>query len=391
MNKLSLEVQYPKEEQLKLKLFLLQFLQLVLGAIFIGLYCYSFQPKYKDLQYIDLSETIVSIRAAGIFIITWFVLLMFIQLWITPWEKKNTKELIFIFLSITYIGLIINLICLLWKMNFQQNKLIITSWFKSDPKLIATYNRKSWQYILAIILFIIMLQALFCTFYTDSNTTKDFYYLNDSLSNVKYSGLWFMSLHYFTVQTNLLCLFFIMLFVINPGQKIFRANAFLIYCTTYILVVGLVYDLILLPINITSGETSKWNWYNWYSTVVLHFVDPILFVIFGLLLITHKRKFNGLNFLDYLFWGSLIPIAYLVYAGACSFVSPVSVYGYFTNLNPLVCTSDDPNSSGQIWRIVIILWFGIIFVGLNIGGYFIDRISIKKSLLKLPSLSKREM
>ncbi|MBR2651433.1 hypothetical protein IKD48_01270 [bacterium] len=80
MNKLSLEVQYPKEEQLKLKLFLLQFLQLVLGAIFIGLYCYSFQPKYKDLQYIDLSETIVSIRAAGIFIITWFVLLMFIQL-----------------------------------------------------------------------------------------------------------------------------------------------------------------------------------------------------------------------------------------------------------------------------------------------------------------------
>ncbi|MBR2651735.1 hypothetical protein IKD48_03010, partial [bacterium] len=92
------------------------------------------------------------------------------------------------------------------------------------------------------------------TFYTDSNTTKDFYYLNDRLIKVKYHGLWFMSLHYFTVQTNLLCLFFIMLFVINPGQKIFRANAFLIYCTTYILVVGLVYDLILLPIN---SETSK--------------------------------------------------------------------------------------------------------------------------------------
>ena len=87
----------------------------------------------------------------------------------------------------------------------------------------------------------------------------------------------------------------------------------------------------------------------------------------------------------------LIPLAYLVYSSACSFISPVSVYGYFTNLNPLVLTSNVLNSGGAPWRIIIILGFGLIFAGLIIGQYFIDRIFIKKSGLILPTLNKREV
>ena len=392
MHKVNLNNSCNLNNELNFKLFLLQLLQFIIGGIVIGLYCFAFQKKFLGLSYQNISETIVSIRAAGIFLITWFILLIIIQLWITPWKNINKLNIILVFLSISYLSLIFSFIWFFCSSNLKQNKLILMNWFKTDYNLKETYSRKSWQYILAIIMFIFMLQTLFCTFYTDKHTPETFYYLfNNSLEEITYKGLWFRSLHFFTVQTNLLCLLFITLFVINPGLKIFKYNSFLIYCTTYILIVGLVYDLILLPTNVISNKTADWDWFNWYSTIVLHFINPIFFVTFGLLLITHKRKFNGLNLIDFTFWGMLIPLAYLVYSSACSFISPVSVYGYFTNLNPLVLTSNDLNSGGAPWRIIIILGFGLIFAGLIIGQYFIDRIFIKKSGLILPTLNKREV
>ena len=364
------------------QLLFLTSLQVVLAILWISFFAYGFSPQFSEYIATKLAwlpETAAAMRSAGIFLLMWTILIQFLIIWQLPVERKSY----FFYFNWTLIGGIVGIVYLLREINFAYFKPWFKNIFASDPELKQTFHRKSWQYIMIVCLMVFMVQTIWCCFYIDPNSIQHVYSFNKYDPNYiianNYSGIWFTQLRFFTIQTNLLCFFFALLFTIKPSLKIFRHNSFLMYCTIYIILVGLIFNCVLLPPRVSTGEVAGWAPWHWYTNIILHILDPLFFGVTGFVVITNNRKYATTNLINHLVYGMLIPFVYLTYATFSSLVAAAPVYEGITNLNPFVLVlSEDLNSFGHVWRIVYLPIFMLVFAGCITGIYFVDKHCSKK-------------
>lgn len=152
-------------------------------------------------------------------------------------------------------------------------------------------------------------------------------------------SIWFGNLHFFTQQSNLIVMAFVLTYCINDNLKIFKNNNLLIVVVSYITVTCLIFCLILLPVGIATEQYSKGGYH--YpaaipSSIFYHLINPIYMMIFFAL----NVKFNIIknNFskhkIRFVAIALIYPICYLIYVSFLPFVKDLSVYGTVTNLNP---------------------------------------------------------
>lgn len=367
------------------KLLFLTTLQSTFAILWISFFAYGFSPQfyeYSGTKLAWLPEAPGSLRGVGIFLLMWFLIIQFILAWKLPYERRSFS----FYFNWTLVGAFVSLFVLIKETDFKYFNAWVKDIFASDPELKQTFHRKSWQYILVASLMVFMIQAVFVALYVDKDSIEYVYSFNKNEPNYilenSYSGLWFGALMFFTNQTNLLCFFFTLLFTIKPSLKIFRNNSFLMYCVVYITVVGLVYNCVLLPPKVKNGQVAGWTSYHWYANVIQHILDPILFAIVGLVIITNKRGYAPTRIDNHMIYGMSIPFVYLTFATFSSIISAATVYGSITNLNSAVLAGNNISSPGHIWRIAYFPLFLLVFAALICGIYYLDKCCANKYLPK---------
>lgn len=333
----------------KFNLLFLLVANFILGILWITFYAYSYSSEFS--QYIGekiawLPELVATLRGVGIFIIVWYVITQILIVIVVERKHHNLNKFdkISLYLNWTIIFAVYNIFAYLKSTNFHYLKSWFYDLFSSDLELKETFHRRSWQYIMMVCLMLFMSQLIYlCLIYPFvSGQSLEIVSFNPANNVVKYvnsyNNLWFNSLQYFTNQTNLLCFGAALLFTINPGLKIFKHNSFLMYCATYILIVGLIYNAALLPPKIANGSTANWSVMDWYENSIVHILNPILFLTSTLLIVTHKRSFKPTSLTNHLFYGITTVFPYLTFAMFSTLISANSVYDSITNLNPNVLT-----------------------------------------------------
>ncbi len=149
---------------------------------------------------------------------------------------------------------------------------------------------------------------------------------NDPNKNVLFN-----TFSYFTQLSNLVIIFFAIIFSFSHQTIIFRNNTIMILLAAYITVVGVCFWAYLLPFGNLKYDYPTWP--DFIKTTWLHGVVPITFVVFTInSLYISKEKPN--TFFNTSTIGLVFPLAYGIYAYLLSFVTRYSVYGIITNLNP---------------------------------------------------------
>lgn len=142
--------------------------------------------------------------------------------------------------------------------------------------------------------------------------------------------IWFKSLSFYTIQTNVLLCITMWIYIAQPRLKIFKNNNWLIVLATYIFVVSIVYSISIPFLNFTKKYADN---YRMVKTCFYHFINPFLFCSLAIFLMI-KYKSKNERFFDILRRASILPTIYLLYLISLPFVSGVSVYGRITNGNP---------------------------------------------------------
>lgn len=167
--------------------------------------------------------------------------------------------------------------------------------------------------------------------------------------------LWFDSLHFYTLQTNILILIYTIIFIFFPKLKLFKSDMSLNILSTYIFIVGVVATVSLIPISLVSGTIySPWEW---VKTIFLHIINPSIFCIWSIICMKKWQSNIFYKFNDVFAIGYILPICYFIYLFLSPFVSGTSVYGVVTNLNPLLKVGEDIGS----WFIIFVFIFLIFF------------------------------
>lgn len=355
------------------KNFLLLIVQILIFIPMVICIVFGFNSTNSNLPVQEISENTATYRSISLFLILWYIA---IYCFIVSTKSSKTIQILNI-LSFIPIFNIINILYIIFKNNWCFFLLWFKSNFEPDWKLDMVYSRASWKYKMMIALLVIMTPIIVLVLYQKSD------YLNTYPNNgdgdiIVYNNLWFCSLQYFTIQTNLLCYLFVLLFVIKPNMKIFKHHTFLISCIVYIFVVGVTYDFALFPIKIVNGEIYDWNWYKYLTNIYEHLINPIAFVTCGLILICKDNpQILRLKYKQYIIYTMIVPTIYLIYALIMPFVTNVSVYGFVTNCNPdvyneMVIDSTNFMSHGQWYNIFFIIGYWFLFIGLLSGMFYLD-------------------
>ncbi len=366
------------------KLILIQGIQFILFGFMLLFFILGYNNQYNTVNVQNIPEKISAYRGVSIFFACWYIVIYLFS--IKNINSINNFRTLKIFLILSFIPIfnVITIGFLASKMQFTTFKLWFKNLFKGDDELLLVYNYKNWIYKLNLCLAIIMSPIVIIAFCQIGDTIS-VYPINGIGEKIKYSNLWFVSLHYFTIQTNLLCFLYLVLFLIKPNLKLFKYNTFLMSCIVYIFVVGITYDFALLPMKILKNDLNDWNWYKYFCNIYEHFINPILFVSFGLIIICKQNKISKLNtsLLNHLVYSMIIPTIYLIYALVLPFVSNVSVYGFVTNCNPnvyneiIVNNQTDFMSKGNPLCSLFIFSYWLLFLGLLTGIYYINLKYIK--------------
>ena len=356
------------------QLFCLLLIQIILFGVMLTFLLLGYNNQFNNVPVQLIPENIATYRAISIFLMSWYIVVYIFIL------KTNISNKILT--NIKYISFIpiINLFAIAL-IIIKNNWLVFIVWFKQnfepDFELNKFYLRNSWKYKMMVSLLIIMSPIIVLVFYQSTDFLNT-YPINGDGEFIVYKNLWFCSIQYFTIQTNLLCYLFVLLFVIKPDFKIFKHHTFLLACIVYIFVVGITYDFALFPMKIVNGELVDWNWYKYLTNIYEHLINPVAFVVCGLILICKDNpKINRINYKKYLFYTMIVPTIYLIYATILPFVTNVSVYGFVTNCNPNVYNDivegvSNYLSCGNPLNILFIISYWFIFVGLLTGIYYLD-------------------
>lgn len=346
-------------------LILFNIIMFISFAITIGI---GFSAEYINLSVEKIPINIQSSRAVSIFFLSWYLFSSFWLIKLGLEKSKNNFELDCLSF-VPFIGMImlIHLTILVgWKTFW---KFIIEN-FSSSNELKQLYSRKSPKYIVSCIICILMFPVAIIVWMPE-------YISNFGVSGFDLFNVWFFGIHYFTLQTNLLCVLFLIIFIIHPHFKIFKSNTFLIWCLSYIVIVSGTYNLGLLPINVLTGTIDNWTSYKWFKTMYEHVVNPLLFLGYSIFVIFWTPNMKQRQFMTTLKFGMIIPTIYLFYALILPFITTQSVYGIPTNCNPNLSNGTTFMPYGAWYMCFVILAFWWLFVGVISGFYFLMKKGLK--------------
>lgn len=361
-----------------MSLFLIQF---ILGILFISFFTVGFSEKPSSFEL--LSENAAILRSVGVFLVVWFgIVESFI---IAKIDFKNEHWLITTCLCLSWTIVMIPF-CIYYcvkKTSFAFFGFWLCNFFVVDEQQRLAYKRSSWKYIMMCALLVFVSQAIVVCLYKTTISNIDHYLVNNGVLQESpintYTSVWFKSLQYLTIQTNLSCLLFLIIWVINPGFKIFKNNSLLMFLMVYIAMVGVLYNAMLLPGKISSGAINEWSSYNWYSTIIEHVLNPIAFVACGMTLLATNKLNDRAKLVNHMWYGSLFPIAYFIYASSASSIAPNPLYGSITNINTSLLTGPSLSTAGKPINIIYIVLLFLLIEGLVFGIYYLNNFFIKKN------------
>lgn len=352
------------------KYILLLFIYTILVICMCVLLGIGFNPNDINTSLELVPENIQIMRGISIFLIAWtiFIFSWILKLTIENCKANTIKKEWFRILFFIPIVNIYTFYVLFSFIPFSKFWLWFSNGFKTDKELYYLNSRKQLIYYISIgVLFIMTPVAVMVWILPENSSSSG---LNDT---------WFEGIHYFTLQTNLLCWVLVLTYVINPAFKIFKSKTWFQICTCNIAIVSITYLAGLLPINIIDGSTNDWSDYTWAKTMWEHAVNPIIFISFSMFYILFKKEILVLDYLTSLKYSMVIPTVYLFYVTCLPFVCNDSVYGFITNCNPNL-----PNSAGSIishgeWYIFFIIvayWFVFIAI-LTLLWYIKEKMRLK--------------
>lgn len=352
------------------KISLLLVLQWCLLICLIIVTIFSWNNEWKNSALYLIPENIQIIRCINLFVIGWYVLISLVIWNEYDTHKLNTKNKIVSLFSFTLFPLIYLSISYFKFLKISNISSLMKDIFKSNYDDEIKIKRCSFIYIFSCILLLIFSIAIpALAFYVSPNNEIKIWFPNDPRPLI-WSDLWFNSLQFFTIQSNFFCLVVLIIFVINPNMKIFKNRILLIIATINIVVVGFVYNSILLPNYIITNEIENWDVQKYLSLAFNHIFNPITFLVFFIVLNTKYKKKIEIKFRNYLIATIILPTIYIIYAVFQSFVANTSVYGFATNLNPNVLT--DLNTPGNPMNIIYIILIYLLFYGISACIYFIN-------------------
>ncbi|MDR2369115.1 MAG: hypothetical protein LBD63_00610 [Mycoplasmataceae bacterium] len=215
--------------------------------------------------------------------------------------------------------------------------------------------------------------------------------------------IWFGTMHHFTELSNLWVLIFFITFLLNYRFHFLKTSAFVTMTFTYITVTFLIADFLLAPfmiLNHSSGMINMGfgggsNWHEWVKTILYHVVQPIVMLIFFIFFCKSTRQYRPWKFDQIIPVTMIFPTLYLIYAIVINFLpiehlqinapgeqpvtvyGGISVYGYFTCINPSVHASVFSNNK-PIWHgtMTNIIWYVFaicLFLGLAFYYNWVER------------------
>lgn len=358
------------EIKFSIKIIFQQFLLLVSFISFILLVVLSYTNGNQDFELKFLPVNVRLARAIFPVFLTWYV---FASLWSIKsgleFLRADCKLIgwlnIFSFIPVFSVYLLFYFLIKANKNSIQHYKTLL---FTKDEILAEKYKWGTWRRNLVLALWIILSPV--CFFFFFQETTE--------LINVHLNNLWFSSFNFFTIQTNAMIFIFTTILLLFPSLKIFKNNNLQITVTTYIFIVGFAWNAILLPTDISSGKVNELTTYDWVSTSWYHIVNPIVFVLVSLILIFKQPFKVATSFINIFKIGLVYPLMYLVFVAIIPFTAGISIYGTFTNPNPLLMNESGSSYGNSIYFLLII---GFLFIFLIIIWilWFLDyRINLKK-------------
>lgn len=357
------------EIKFSIKIIFQQFLLLVSFISFILLVVLSYTNGNQDFELEFLPVNVRLARAIFPVFLTWYV---FASLWSIKsgleFLRADCKLIgwlnIFSFIPVFSVYLLFYFLIKANKNSIQHYKTLL---FTKDEILAEKYKWGTWRRNLVLALWIILSPV--CFFFFFQETTE--------LINIHLNNLWFSSFNFFTIQTNAMIFIFTTILLLFPSLKIFKNNNLQITVTTYIFIVGFAWNAILLPTDISSGKVNELTTYDWVSTSWYHIVNPIVFVLVSLILIFKQPFKVATSFINIFKIGLVYPLMYLVFVAIIPFTAGISIYGTFTNPNPLLM--NESGSYGNSIYFLLIIGFLFIFLIIIWILWFLDyKINLKK-------------
>lgn len=356
-----------------LKILFQQFLLFSTCLVFILLTVISYTNGNEAYSLIDLPVHVRLARSLFPVFLTWYI---FASLWSIKsgfdFIKSNCNLIgwinIFAFIPFFSIYLLFYFLSKIDKETIKYYKILL---FEQSEVLKQKYEWGSWRRNLILALFIVVLPVAFFFFFEDTTETE---YAKLYLNN-----LWFSSFNFFTIQTNAMVLIFTTVLLLFPSLKIFKNNNLQISIAVYIFVVGFAWNTILLPTDISFGATSSMSTYDWISTSWFHIVVPITFVITSLILIFKQPYKTSTPFSNIFKLGLVYPLMYLTFVAIVPFTAGISIYGTYTNPNPLLMNAS--GSYGNPIYFLLIVGFLLVFlVVISILWFLDNKINSKRIL-----------
>ena len=151
--------------------------------------------------------------------------------------------------------------------------------------------------------------------------------------------IWWGSLNYFSQQSNFIVMIFIIIFFFWPKSRILKDNTFFLIAVAYISITGFIFNIILMPVGFAVGIAQTMvlaYWATIVSTLMLHMVMPIYFILFYVFCYKTKAidKVWEKKYWKYILKGSIYPICFLFYVFIVPFITDRWVYTHFSNCNP---------------------------------------------------------
>lgn len=173
----------------------------------------------------------------------------------------------------------------------------------------------------------------------------------------------------FTSFSNEVLFVFMLAFICLHKRHLFRENTALIYITSYMLVVFLVYWCYLIP---AAGFATAPV--DIFISVWLHAINPILIIAFCINSFFQNYIMPKKKLYSFCLMGCILPMTYGLFIYLMPFLIHFSVYGALTNINFLMLSADGQNIGGFfgiIGFVALFLVFNLVFLLFRTINYFI--------------------
>ncbi|WP_339021760.1 Pr6Pr family membrane protein [Spiroplasma endosymbiont of Atherix ibis] len=189
---------------------------------------------------------------------------------------------------------------------------------------------------------------------------------------------------FFTIQSNILIVVWLLVGFFNhnkEGEIKILKKSFSLSVITYITVTAIIFNFMLLPQVLASGDNNFGALW-WVEQMVVHTLGPIAAVVYFLFFMKQNLEFNFKKFIKKDFWIiAIYPVAYLIYTlsreeliyrsygSDASLAHKHQAYQYFFleihNKNALGLGNESFMNNGLTWLFIAIITIVGIIIGLG--------------------------